>query len=171
MTPWTVARQAPLSMGFPRQEYWSGLPFPSPGDLLNTGTEPKSPGLTSRFFTTEPPGKTRLRLTAIDFSSWHIAAIRPLLPAIGQTALLLFLEWLTHSLWKPGWAKRTLSSKYCMSMLWLLLITEVQRGKQWCTSHHCCKSLPFQLKWLPGDLKRQQRLPLPSFFFLFLYWF
>ena len=43
--PWTVAWQAPLSMGFPRQEYWSGLPFPSPGDLPNPGTEPGSPAL------------------------------------------------------------------------------------------------------------------------------
>ena len=42
VTPWTVAHQAPLSMGFPRQEYWSGLPFISPGDLPNTGIEPGS---------------------------------------------------------------------------------------------------------------------------------
>ena len=42
-TPWTVACQAPLSMGFSRQEYWSGLPFPSPGDLPDSGIEPKSP--------------------------------------------------------------------------------------------------------------------------------
>ena len=42
-TPWTVARQAPLSMGFSRQEHWSGLPFPSPGDLPNSGIEPGSP--------------------------------------------------------------------------------------------------------------------------------
>ena len=44
-TPWTVAHQAPLSMGFSRQEYWSGLPFPSPGDLPDTGIEPRSPTL------------------------------------------------------------------------------------------------------------------------------
>ena len=44
-TPWTVTCQAPLSMGFPRQEYWCGLPFPSPGDLLNPGIEPRSPAL------------------------------------------------------------------------------------------------------------------------------
>ena len=44
-TPWTVAHQAPPSMGFPRQEYWSGLPFPSPGDLPNPGMEPWSPAL------------------------------------------------------------------------------------------------------------------------------
>ena len=45
VTPWTVAHQAPLSMGFSRQEYWSGLPFPSPEDLLNPGVEPGSPAL------------------------------------------------------------------------------------------------------------------------------
>ena len=44
-TPWTVACQAPLSMGFSRQEYWSGLPFPSPGDLPDPGIEPRSPVL------------------------------------------------------------------------------------------------------------------------------
>ena len=43
--PWTVARQAPLSMGFSRQEYWSGLPFPSPGDLRDPGIEPEPPAL------------------------------------------------------------------------------------------------------------------------------
>ena len=45
VTPWTVAYQAPPSMGFPKQEYWSGLPFPSPGDLPNPGIEPRSPAL------------------------------------------------------------------------------------------------------------------------------
>ena len=55
--PWTVACQAPLSMGFPRQEYWSKLPFPSPGDLPGPGFEPLSPALTGGLFTTEPPGK------------------------------------------------------------------------------------------------------------------
>ena len=59
-TPWTVARQAPLSMGFSRQEHWSGLPFPSAGDLLNPGVESASltsPALAGGFFTTAPPGK------------------------------------------------------------------------------------------------------------------
>ena len=55
--PRTLARQASLSMGFPRQEYWSGLPFPSPGDLPNPGIEPISPALAGGFFTTEPSGK------------------------------------------------------------------------------------------------------------------
>ena len=55
--PWTVARQAPLPMGFSRQEYWSEQPFPSPGDLPNPEIELVSPTLAGRFFTTEPPGK------------------------------------------------------------------------------------------------------------------
>ena len=50
--PLTVAHQAPLSMGFPRQEYWSGLPFPPPEHLPNPGTEPTSPALAGEFFTT-----------------------------------------------------------------------------------------------------------------------
>ena len=53
VTPWTVAYQALLSMGFPRQEYWSGLPFPSPGDLPDPGSEPACSYLAGRFFTTE----------------------------------------------------------------------------------------------------------------------
>ena len=61
-TPWTVAHQAPLSMGFPRQEYWTGLSFPSTGDLTDPGTEPAPPALAGRFFTTEPPGKSKCRV-------------------------------------------------------------------------------------------------------------
>ena len=57
VTPWTVAYQAPLSMGFSRQEYWSGLPFPSPGDLPNPGIEPGFPTLEADALTSEPPGK------------------------------------------------------------------------------------------------------------------
>ena len=54
-TTWTVAHQAPVFIGFPRQEYWGGLPFPSPGDLPDPGIEPESPALAGGFFTTEPP--------------------------------------------------------------------------------------------------------------------
>ena len=56
MTPWTVAYQVPPSMGFSRQEYWSGLPFPSPGDLPNPGTKPGSPALQRDALPSEPPG-------------------------------------------------------------------------------------------------------------------
>ena len=51
-----IASQAPLSMGFPKQECWSGLPLPSPGDLPDPGIKSTSPTLAGRFFTTEPPG-------------------------------------------------------------------------------------------------------------------
>ena len=56
-TPWTAARQASLSMGFSGCEYCCALPFPSPGNLPDPGTEPVSPALAGRFFTTEPPGR------------------------------------------------------------------------------------------------------------------
>ena len=56
VTPWTVAYQAPLFMGFSRQEYWSGLPFPSPGDLPDPGIEPGSPALEADSLTSEPQG-------------------------------------------------------------------------------------------------------------------
>ena len=57
LTPLTVAHQAPLSMGFPRQEYWRGLPLTSPGHLPNPGIKPTPPALAGSFFTTELPGK------------------------------------------------------------------------------------------------------------------
>ena len=56
-TPWTIAYQAPPSMRFSRQEYWSGLPFPSPGDLSDPGIEPGCPALQADTLTSEPPGK------------------------------------------------------------------------------------------------------------------
>ena len=56
-TPWIVACQAPLSMGFSGQEYWNRLPFPSPGDLPDPEIEHAFPALAGGFFTTEPPGK------------------------------------------------------------------------------------------------------------------
>ena len=72
VTPWTVACQAPLSMGFPRQEYWSGLPFPSPGDLPGPGIEPGSPALQADSLLTEPRGKpTTLGLKAMPNYQWE----------------------------------------------------------------------------------------------------
>ena len=62
VTLWTAACQTPLSMKFSKQEYWSGLPFPPPGDLPNPGIKPvslASAALAGRFFTTKPPGKPK----------------------------------------------------------------------------------------------------------------
>ena len=58
-TPWTEAHQAPPSMGFSRQEYWSGLAFPSPGDLPDPGIESRCPALQADTLTPEPPGKPK----------------------------------------------------------------------------------------------------------------
>ena len=60
-TPWTVACQAPPSMGFSRQEYWSGVPFPSPGDLSDPGMEPATPALQADALSSEPPKLTPKR--------------------------------------------------------------------------------------------------------------
>ena len=71
-TPWTVAHQAPLPMGFPRQEYWSGLPIPFPGDLPDPGIKPVSPAL----FTAESPGKPVVviqSLSRVSETPWRAA--------------------------------------------------------------------------------------------------
>ena len=62
VTPWTITCQAPLFMGFSRQEYWSGLPFLSPGDLPDTGIKPRSPALQAHALPSEPPGKPELQI-------------------------------------------------------------------------------------------------------------
>ena len=85
VTSWTVAHQAPLSMEFSRQEYWSGLPFPSSGDLPDPGVDPgspESPALIGGFFATGPPGKFKdwglglqcffLVMSLSDFSIWVV---------------------------------------------------------------------------------------------------
>ena len=73
VTPWTVAHQPPLSMGFSRQEYWSGLPFP-PGDLPNPGIEPTSlmsPALSGRFFTTRTTWEAHVMLVTSSHMPLH----------------------------------------------------------------------------------------------------
>ena len=66
VTALTVSHQAPLSVEFSRQEYWRGLPFPTPGDLPDSGIEPMSPEVAGRFFTTVPPGKPHYLLYTHD---------------------------------------------------------------------------------------------------------
>ena len=68
VTLWTIAHQGPLSMGFTRQEYWSGLPFPSPGDLPDSGIEPQSPSLQTDSLPSEPPGNPVLLIRVPDYS-------------------------------------------------------------------------------------------------------
>ena len=65
VSPWTVAYQTPPSMGFSRQEYWSRLPFPSPGDLPDSGIEPRSPALQADALPSEPTGRLYLKLSKL----------------------------------------------------------------------------------------------------------
>ena len=74
---WTIADLAPLPMGFSRQEHWSGLPFPSPGDLPSPGIEPRSPAMQADYLLSEPPGKPanfntnwQLSSTSTHIKSW-----------------------------------------------------------------------------------------------------
>ena len=71
-TQWSIACQAPLSTGFPRQEYWSGLPFPSPGDVLYPGIKPMYPVLVGGFFATQPPGKSLFEIISQQFGIKYI---------------------------------------------------------------------------------------------------
>ena len=71
VTPWTVAHRAPLSVGFSRQEYWSGFPFPSPGDLPDPGIEHRSPALQADALTSDPPEQTPKK-RAVDIRSGYL---------------------------------------------------------------------------------------------------
>ena len=84
VNPWTAVCQPPLSIGFPRQDYWSGLPFPSPGGLPDLGDEPESLTVASGFFTTEPPGKPT------DSCTW------PKLVLHDAVTLNLLVVWFSH---------------------------------------------------------------------------
>ena len=98
--PWTAAYQAPLSMGFSRQEHWSELPFPSPEDLPKPGIEPKSsasPALAGRFFTTELFGKPFPLLQSSSFVSCYLLNSRNILsvsPYIWHTFQIPILLWI-----------------------------------------------------------------------------
>ena len=92
-TSWTAAHQSPLSMEFSRQEYWSGLPFPSPGDLPNSGIETGPPALQTDCLPTEPPGKVVLCLvvqSGLFATPWTVARQAPLSMGILQARIL---EW------------------------------------------------------------------------------
>ena len=91
---WTVACQAPLSMGFSRQEYWSGLPFPPSGDLPDPGIKPGYPALAGRLFTTGPPGKPPNSVQfscSVMYDSWRSPGLqhaRPPCPSLRELKLM-----------------------------------------------------------------------------------
>ena len=91
VTQWTIACQAPLSMGFSRQEYWNGLPFLSPGDLPNPGIEPRSPALQTGALPSEPPGNPErfLRLSSIHFILFPLLCCSEVISTILSSSSLI----------------------------------------------------------------------------------
>ena len=119
--PWTLVHQLPLSMGFSRKESWSGLPFPSPGDLPNPGMEPRSPALAGGFLTTEPLRKPILRycqqMYSYESMDFCEQVICPLPPPAGRVHISasLVLGWVARITWSRGrvttmWAERPSAS-------------------------------------------------------------
>ena len=101
MTPWTVAHKAPLSIGFSRQENWSGLTFPSPGDLPNPGNKPGSPALQADSLPSEPPTDAQNLIECSPGTQFHFLDIKRYLKNITDfKALMLFL--LTCHPFKPA---------------------------------------------------------------------
>ena len=88
MAPWTIAHRVPLSMGFPRQEYWSGLPILSPKGLPNPGVEPRSPALQADALLTEIPGKPKDQW----FNSMKKAMEER--DCVGKNPLIVTMDWI-----------------------------------------------------------------------------
>ena len=128
VTPWTVAHQAPPSMGFSRQEYWSALPFPSPGNLPDPGIEPRSPTLQADALTSQPPGKQAAhRFVSVNRVS--VSSIRKnfqinCLPLGGITLWkTVFFIWLTSRLM----IKRQRSpASYKFSFMWKCSLIDIK---------------------------------------------
>ena len=101
-TLWTIARQAPLSMEFSRQEYWSGLPFHSPGDLPNPGNEPEFPVLQEDSLLTELRGKPTEQMMPSD----HLILCRPFLPlpSVFSSISIFSSESALHIRWPKYWS-------------------------------------------------------------------
>ena len=119
VTPWTVAPQVSLSMGFSRQEYWSGLLFPSPGHLPNPGvkfTSSESPALSDRFFTTEPLMGSPLRILEPIAVSFSRGSSRPR----DWTCVSCIIRWILYH-----WATRILLQLTFFAqyhIMWLILV-------------------------------------------------
>ena len=124
-TPWTVANQVLLSIGFARQEYWSGLSFPSSGDHPNPGI--KLPALAGRFFTTELPGKPQRRHTNVP-ANWHT-------------------NWCLTSLIKEMQIKITM--RYYLTSVKMGIIKQLTNSKYWreCRERECSYSADGNISW------------------------
>ena len=158
--PWTVARLAPLSTGFSRQEYWGGLLFPPPKDLPNPGTEPASPALAGRSFTSESPVKP------------HFPAVDSLFSLL-ESRVSICLKGLgeevkgtkdAERLAQEGhpWARTTGPLWNCKSRLWLPQGLRGQRPwlltRQRSTRHKIGLFLALEMQFLIGSLQPMNTL-------------
>ena len=124
-TPWTVACQPPLSMGFFWQEYWSGLPFPSPGDFPDSGIEPGSPALQADSLPTELWGKPYCcqRLTLLNVAGlvqWEEVVRSPqggIWPP-SSPELLLLMKWIKHNKEEKFWFIIKSCRSYLLDVTW-----------------------------------------------------
>ena len=112
-TPWTVAHLAPLSMGFSRQEYWSGLPFPSPGDLPDPGIEPRSSALQADTLTSEPRGKSKINKNmhlSWTVRRWNQSILKNIKPEYSLEGLMLKLklQYFEYLMWRADSLEKTL---------------------------------------------------------------
>ena len=122
LSPWTVAHQAPPSMGFSRQEYWSGLPFPSPGDHPNPGIEPRSPTLQADALTSGPPGKPCMTTgKTITLTRWtFVGKVMSLLLNMLSRLLIAFLPRSKHLL--ISWLQSPSAKQSVVPCMVLLLL-------------------------------------------------
>ena len=153
VSPWAVAYQAPPSMGFFRQEYWNGLPFPSPGDLPDLGIEPGSPTLQADALPAKPPGKPSHSRHSIEVSSLvpssYFISIFPVAELSSELSLLVWLRF-------PG--RRSMTIYWTVSILfdiYLIYIFMLLKNKVdydwfivdvWQKPTRFCKASIFQLK-------------------------
>ena len=101
-TPWTITYQALLSMGSSRQEYWSGLPFPSPGDILDPSSKPGSPTLQADTLPSEPPGKPEMKVQSLNHwttSELSLVLLTTCSMRLGKCKLYRSSHWYTLFCW------------------------------------------------------------------------
>ena len=161
LAPWTVAFQATLSMGFPRQEYWSGLPFPSSGHLPNPGIKPASPALAGGFFTSSTTfGKPYIWLTKRKNYYKSIFFFASLISTYTVVYPCSFLPVTTSC--QKLFPKIAVKKKYTCSYLYVPLFT--LNVEYYCHSPSCCSL--FSPLVMSNSLKRyglqHTRLPCPS---------
>ena len=166
MTSWTVAYQAPPSLGFSRQEYWSGLPLPSPGDLPDPGIEPRSPALQANALQSEPPGKFSVgKINMEDFGEEgvqrnHGLTLKRLSPSHKELMpsgrdLVLFQIWRDA---KIGIMKSVLENIYLKILFHQFLWSRVPHSPPWTPSG----VLKVRVAAAQGSARGRWQLPLAS---------